>query len=72
MKVNSRLRPEDILQVIEKEGSALALVMLGNVNYLTGQAFDMNAIAAKAHSVGAMAGFNLAHGAGQPAFEIAR
>lgn len=58
------LRPEDILQAIEKEGQSLALVMLGNVNYLTGQAFDMKAIAAKAHSVGALAGFNLAHGAG--------
>lgn len=58
------LRPEDILQTIEKEGSALALVMLGNVNYLTGQAFNMKAITAKAHSVGAQAGFNLAHGAG--------
>ncbi|MCC7528609.1 MAG: kynureninase [Candidatus Melainabacteria bacterium] len=58
------LRPEDILQAIEKEGASLALVMLGNVNYLTGQAFDMKAIAAKSHAVGALAGFNLAHGAG--------
>lgn len=58
------LRPEDILQAIEREGQSLALVMLGNVNYLTGQAFDMKTIAAKAHSVGALAGFNLAHGAG--------
>ena len=58
------LRPEDILQAIEREGQSLALVMLGNVNYLTGQAFDMKTIAAKAHSVGALAGFNIAHGAG--------
>jgi kynureninase len=58
------LRPEDIFQAIEREGQSLALVMLGNVNYLTGQAFDMKTIAAKAHSVGALAGFNLAHGAG--------
>ncbi|MCC6978792.1 MAG: kynureninase [Candidatus Melainabacteria bacterium] len=58
------LRHEDIMQAIEKEGQSLALVMLGNVSYLTGQAFDMKSIAAKAHSVGAQAGFNLAHGAG--------
>jgi len=58
------LRHEDILNAIEKEGQSLALVMLGNVNYLTGQAFDMKSIAAKAHSLGAQAGFNLAHGAG--------
>lgn len=58
------LRSEDILQAIEEQGQSLALVMLGNVNYLTGQKFDMKSIAAKAHSVGALAGFNLAHGAG--------
>lgn len=58
------LRHEDIIDAIENEGTSLALVMLGNVNYLTGQAFDMKSIAAKAHSVGASAGFNLAHGAG--------
>lgn len=58
------LRHEDILAAIEREGESLALVMLGNVNYLTGQAFNMKELAAKAHSVGARAGFNLAHGAG--------
>ncbi|MBC7996838.1 MAG: kynureninase [Leptolyngbya sp.] len=58
------LRHEDILAAIEREGESLALVMLGNVNYLTGQAFNMKELAAKAHSVGANAGFNLAHGAG--------
>lgn len=58
------LRTEDILACIEREGERLALVMLGNVNYLTGQAFDMRAITRAAHAVGAQAGFDLAHGAG--------
>lgn len=58
------LRTEDILARIEREGPGLALVMLGNVNYLTGQAFDMRAITAAAHAVGAEVGFDLAHGAG--------
>ena len=34
------LRLEDILEAIERHGDQVALVMLGNVNYLTGQAFD--------------------------------
>jgi kynureninase len=58
------LRLEYILNRIEREGEKLALVLLGNANYLTGQAFDMKAITASAHKVGAFAGFDLAHGAG--------
>ena len=58
------LRDEDILAAIEREGPQLALVLIGNVNYLTGQAFDMKAITARARSVGASVGFDLAHGAG--------
>jgi kynureninase len=55
---------EEALEVIEREGKKIALVMLGNVNYLTGYAFDMAAIAKAAHAKGCAVGFNLAHGAG--------
>lgn len=55
---------ESLLQQIEDLGEELALVMLGNCNYLSGQKFDMKAISEKAHSVGAFCGFNMAHGAG--------
>lgn len=58
------LRTEDILAQIEANKDSLAIVMMGGVNYYTGQAFDMQAIAAKAHEVGARAGFDLAHAAG--------
>lgn len=58
------LRNEDILQAIEEHGEALALVMIGNVNYYTGQAFDIPAITRAGHQVGALVGFDLAHGAG--------
>ena len=58
------LRTEDILAEIEQHKDSLAIVMMGGVNYYTGQLFDMQAITAAAHSVGAKAGFDLAHAAG--------
>ncbi|MCF8255160.1 MAG: kynureninase [Bacteroidia bacterium] len=58
------LRTEDILAKIEENKDTLAIVMMGGVNYYTGQAFDIKTIAATAHAVGARAGFDLAHAAG--------
>lgn len=58
------IREEDIIEKIKELGDSLALVMIGGVNYYTGQLFDMKLITAAAHSVGAVAGFDLAHAAG--------
>ncbi len=58
------IRPEDVLAAIDREGAELALVMLGNPNYLTGQAFDIAEITKAGHAKGARVGFDLAHGAG--------
>lgn len=59
-----RVREEDIFKQIEELGDELALIMLGNCNYLSGQCFPMKEIAALGHKQGAFVGFNLAHGAG--------
>jgi kynureninase len=56
------LRTEDIIAAIERERPAL--VMLGGVNYLTGQWFDMPAITAAGRKAGAVVGWDLAHAAG--------
>ncbi len=58
------IREEDIIAKIHELGETLALVMIGGVNYYTGQLFDMKSITLAAHQVGAIAGFDLAHAAG--------
>ncbi len=60
----SCLRDEDIESVIERAGNDTALILLGGLNYATGQAFDMARITRSGHARGCVVGFDLAHAAG--------
>lgn len=55
------IREEDIFDIIDQESSSLAIILLGGINYYTGQLFNMQSITEAAHRVGAVAGFDLAH-----------
>ncbi len=64
------LRTEDILAGIEEHSNELALVLLGGINYYTGQLFDMKAITAATQKAGAIAAFDLAHAAGNAPLQL--
>ncbi len=64
------LRTEDILAVIEREQSRLALVLLPGVQYLTGQNFELAPLIAAARSAGARVGLDLAHSIGNTRLEL--
>ena len=63
-KGEQTIRNEDIVSKIKEIGPELALVMIGGVNYYSGQVFDMETITKAGHEVGAFVGFDLAHGVG--------
>jgi kynureninase len=58
------LRTDDLVSLIERQGSEIAVVMLPGVQYYTGQLLDIAAITEVARRAGCIAGWDLAHAAG--------
>ncbi|MGN6615749.1 MAG: kynureninase [Ilyomonas sp.] len=58
------IQEEDILSQINEHKEALSLVLIGGINYYTGQLFDIKNLTQAAHEAGAYACWDLAHVAG--------
>ena len=58
------IRIEDLENILEDQGDEIALLLIGGVNYYTGQYLDLKRIAQLGHSKNCMVGIDLAHGAG--------
>ncbi len=58
------IRTEDILKLVQEEGSSIAVIMLSGVQFLSGQLFPMKEITEAGHAAGCYVGFDLAHAAG--------
>ncbi len=63
-KGETLIREEDIEALLEKEGESIAMLLMGGVNYYTGQLFNIKRVTAAAHQKEVIAGWDLAHAAG--------
>ena len=59
-----------ILDYFDQHGDEIAMVLIGGVNYYTGQAFNMKAITNKAHKHNCLVGFDLAHATGNTGLKL--
>lgn len=64
------LRTEDILKLIDDHKDQLALVLIGAVQYYTGQFFKIREITEAGHRAGAVVGFDLAHAIGNVPLQL--
>ncbi|WP_103071129.1 kynureninase [Aquimarina sediminis] len=58
------LRMEDLETILDQQGDEIALLLIGGVNYYTGQSLDLKKIATLGHAKDCMVGIDLAHGVG--------
>lgn len=61
---------KDLETILETQGDEIALILIGAVNYYTGQFYDLKRITELGHKHGCIVGFDCAHGAGNVALNL--
>ena len=69
-KQEELLNYDDLETILKEQGDEIALIMIGGVNYYTGQFFDLKRITKLGHKYGCKVGFDCAHGAGNVALNL--
>lgn len=64
------LRTEDVIATLRENADSIATVLLGAVNYLSGEFMDVPSITAATHEIGATSGWDLAHAAGNVSLRL--
>jgi kynureninase len=64
------VRTEDVEEMLERQGKEIALVLLNGVSFFTGASLDLGRTTASAHRQGCVAGYDLAHAAGNVVLEL--
>ncbi len=64
------LNIEDLETIVSEQGDEIALLLIGGVNYYTGQYLDIKKIANIGHAKECMVGIDLAHGVGNISPEL--
>ena len=64
------IREEDIVEMMETRGNEIALVLIGGVNYYTGQKFNIKKLSHLAETHGAKIGIDLAHAVGNVELQL--
>ena len=69
-KDNYIISTQDICSVIQENSDSIAVLLIGAVNYITGQFFNIKKITEFAHRYNIIVGFDLAHAIGNVPLEL--